>query len=59
MTVAPSLAVASTVISAGQVIAGFSSSTTVMVNVHISLPAELVAVAVTVVKSRAKSVPGF
>ena len=57
VTVAPVFIVASTVMSAGQVIAGFSLSSTVTVNVHISLPAELVAVAVTVVVPTVKSVP--
>ena len=54
----PAAAIAVTVVSVGQVIAGFSLSSTVTVNVQTSVPAEFVAVAVTVVVPGANSVPG-
>ena len=58
ITTAPALLAASTVMSAGQEMAGFSLSTTVIVKEQSSVPAVFVAVAVTVVVPNAKLVPG-
>ena len=56
VTTVPSSVIAATATSAGQVIAGSSSSVTVTVKEQSSLPAEFVAVAVTVVVPTSKRV---